>query len=376
MRVAVNALSLGRHRTGTGNFTYYVLKELLDLGGTDRFVCFVPSDALPQTELGLAGAEWYTAGHTIQDAARHVFWEHVVLPVQVRAKQADVLFCPSYLVPIFLVRTPAVIAVHDLSFLIYPESKSALFGAYMRRLLPLSLRRARTIITGSSSTKEQLHDRFPFTEAKTVVVPYGVDFDTFKPRENAQETVSGVMGVRERYVLAVGTVEERKNLSRLIQAFSKVRASFAEPLKLVIVGGSGWGHSKVFATAVACGVEDQIVFAGHIDDPVLTALYSACAVFVQPSFYEGFGLPILEAMACGAPAVVSNCTSHPEVAGDSGLYFDPLSVEEMADQMLKVIQNQDLRAKLISDGLARAKRFSWSICAAKIRDCLQEASSR
>jgi len=372
VRIAVNAITLGRRRTGIGNFTYYVLKELLARDEGNDYLCFVPADAPSREEIGLERAEWLVAGHTLAGALRNAWWENVVLPAEVRRRRARVLFSPSYLVPLLSLDTPVVIAVHDLSFLIYPKSKSFLFGNYMRSLFPISLRRARVIVTGSRSTERQLLRMFPSrVEGKVVVCPYGVDRKVFRKRKDAREIVSRAFGLKGEFLLAVGTIEERKNISRLVRAFSIVRRAGFERLRLVVAGGRGWGYEEVFRTVEEQGLEREIVFPGHVREEELVSLYGACTAFVQPSFYEGFGLPILEAMACGAPVVLSDSSSHPEVAGEKALYFDPSSADDMAEALLRILRDPALREELGEAGPRRVELFPWSSCALKIGEQLK-----
>jgi glycosyltransferase involved in cell wall biosynthesis len=221
---------------------------------------------------------------------------------------------------------------------------------------------ARRVIAVSQATKQDVVDLFGAAAERIDVVYNGVDAG-FCPAPAAEvEAFRGSAGLPARFILHLGTLEPRKNLVRLVQAFAQVRAHDAgqPPVKLALAGGKGWDYDAIFAEVARLGLEQEVLFPGYVRDEDLAGWYRAAAVFVYPSLLEGFGLPVLEAMACGAPTVTSNLSSLPEVAGDAALLVDPTSVDALAGALLRLLADADLARELRGRGLAQAARFPWS----------------
>jgi len=286
-----------------------------------------------------------------------ILWEQTVQPFALRKERVDLLHALAFVTPL-LSPCPAVVTIYDLSFLLYPESFKRFKRFYLGLFTRLSARRARRIIAISRSTKRDVIRLLGVPPEKVEVVYCGID-EAFHPLAEDQVAVfRSERGLPERFVLFVGTIEPRKNVARLIEAFSVFRFPFSD-FRLVIGGAKGWFYDDVFARVEELGLEGQVVFPGYIPVSELPLWYNAAELFVYPSLYEGFGLPPLEAMACGTPVITANTSSLPEVVDSAGLTVDPLDVEGLAEAMRRVLGDEVLRREMRERGLQRAKSFSW-----------------
>jgi glycosyltransferase involved in cell wall biosynthesis len=254
---------------------------------------------------------------------------------------------------------PTVLTVHDLIYRLFPAHHKRLNFWYLNAAMPLYVRRADAIIAVSESTKRDLI-RLYGTPADKVTVVYEAASPVFHPQPPERiAAVRARYGLPERYLLTVGTIEPRKNLSRLVEVLATLRLD-APDLRLVVAGAKGWLFEGFFEAVERHGQGQAVILPGYIADDDLPALYAGAEVVVQPSLYEGFGLPVLEAMACGTPVACSRSSSLGEIAGQAALTFDPLSVEEMTEVIRRLLADADLREMLRHSGLAHAATFSWS----------------
>ena len=291
---------------------------------------------------------------------QRILWEQTALPAAARSARLDLLHGPVNVNPLFSA-CPSVVTIHDLSFMRYPQAFPRLKRAYLRSQVQLSVRAARRVIAISRATQHDLVTLFGVDPARIDVVYNGVDA-AFSPAPAQEvEEFRARRGLPARYILHLGTLEPRKNLTRLVQAFARIKAQeTASPdLKLVLAGGKGWFYDSLFAEVARLGLEGEVLFPGYVDDADLVWWYRAATAFAYPSLMEGFGLPVLEAMACGAPTVTSNASSLPEVAGDAALLVDPGDVDALAAALARILQEPALAAELRHRGLAQAARFSW-----------------
>jgi glycosyltransferase involved in cell wall biosynthesis len=259
---------------------------------------------------------------------------------------------------------PTVLTVHDLIFRHLPEHHKPLNRWYLNLTMPLYCRRAGHVIAVSEHSKRDLISAYGIAAEKITVV-YEAAASNFRPQTPQKvAAVRARYGLPERYLLFVGTIEPRKNLARLLVAFEAVRADGLVD-GLVIVGQRGWLYGDFFARLEESPVREAVLLPGYVPDADLPAFYAGAQTLVLPSVYEGFGLPVLEAMACGTPAVASNASSIPEIGGDAALYFDPLDVEAAVGAIRRLLREAGLRAEMQRRGLAQAARFSWQRAAAE-----------
>jgi len=264
------------------------------------------------------------------------------------------------------------VTVHDLSFELFPEFFSPRDLLILRSFVRFSARRAARVIAVSQSTKRDLVDLYGLNPDQ-IVVTHEAPAAHFRPAsETEYETSRTKYGLHRPFILAVGNLQPRKNLLRLIDAYGQLRASNEIQHQLVIVGKAKWREAQVFQLVQKLRLEQEIVFTGYISDSDLRLLYAAADLFAYPSLYEGFGLPVLEAMACGAPVVTSDVASIPEVAGEAAILVDPRDVNAIAKAIHTVLTDADVRRRLKSAGLERVKMFSWEKTARQTLDVYQQ----
>lgn len=268
---------------------------------------------------------------------------------------------PSGIVPLYATRGRRLATIHDAIPYVYPETNTRLVWLLFHLWLPVAVRRLHRIITVSHHSKRDIVRYLRVNPERVSVVPQGVDaqYRSMDPKE--VQTVLARNGIDGRYILYVSAVEprkKRKNLPRLLEAFAQLR-QWCDSWRLVIVGSVKKDYRPVFDTVERLGLAPYVHFTGFVDETDLPALYGGADLFVLPSLYEGFGLPVLEAMACGTPVVTSNVSSLPEVAGDAAIFVDPYDVNAIADAMRRILGDSDLAADLRRRGLVRAQAFSW-----------------
>ena len=291
------------------------------------------------------------------------------IPQAVRRHRSEVLHVTYVAPPV--VSCPTVVSVHDLSYLAYPQSVSPRVRLMLSTLVPMSVRRAARVIAISAFTRQDLVTRYGIVEEKISVIHLAAG-PAFRVLDDAGRQRLPE-GVSEPYVLAVGNLEPRKNLARLIEAFAAVAREPGVSAKLVLVGKSKGQTASLARLVAQHGLRERVVFTGFVDEDQLVLLYNRAALFIYPSLYEGFGLPPLEAMACGCPVVASNVTAIPEVLGDAALLVDPTSVSAMAEAMRDVLKRDELARDLRARGLRQVARYSWAHAAQQTREVYADA---
>lgn len=354
VHVAVSAHLLAAHgATGyrsAGIHTYiaHLLQHLTRIDDGFRFTLY--TNARPSIDADIRPARWSTA----RPAAR-IAWEQVAQPLALRRDRPDLLHATAFVAPLLSTR-PSVVTAYDLSFALFPELFRGPNQAYLRLFTRRSIRRARRTIAISQHTRSDVHRLYGVPLDRIDVAYPGID-PRFRPTPRDDvEAFRRRQNLSDRFFLYLGTLEPRKNLSRLIEA---IALSENKDWRLVLVGGKGWLYADLFERVQALGLAEQVRFAGYAPAEDLPLWYNAATAFVYPSTYEGFGMPPLEAMACGAPVVASNAASLPEAVGDAGLLVDPADVAALAESMRRVWDDASLRAELSARGLRQAARFNW-----------------
>jgi glycosyltransferase involved in cell wall biosynthesis len=268
---------------------------------------------------------------------------------------------------------PAVITIHDLSFLRFPNLFRPANRLYLKTLTQLSARRAHRLIAVSRYTAAETTRLLGVPQERVDVVYHGIN-PAFRPLPNDEVMAfRRHRGLPERFVLFVGTLEPRKNLVRLVEAFSHVRDG---QVRLVLVGGKGWLYDELFAKVEALGLGSEVIFPGYVMSEELPLWYNAAHALAYPSLYEGLGLPVLEAQACGTPVLTSNASSLPEAGGDAALMADPHDVESLAAGLKRLLTDESLRYQCRERGLAHAARFSWARSAEETADVYRRAIAK
>jgi glycosyltransferase involved in cell wall biosynthesis len=315
---------------------------------------------------------------TISDVWLARIWNRLglPLPIETLTGKQHIFHATDFVLPPTYQQTRTLLTVHDLSFVRDPDSATQALRRYLNSVVPRSVTRAQHVLADSQATKDDLIQLYKASPDKITVLYSGVEsrFNPEKQRGEEQRIRRRYKLGHQPFILGLGTLQPRKNYSRLMTAFAKIadvsRRLDGRPINhnLVIVGKQGWLYDSIIADAARLGVRTRVIFPGYADDEDLPALYRAADLFVFPSLYEGFGLPPLEAMACGTPVVTSNVSSLPEVVGDAGLAVDPTDVYALANAMSRALQEQDVRDRMRARGLARAAEFTWLRAARQLRE--------
>jgi glycosyltransferase involved in cell wall biosynthesis len=253
---------------------------------------------------------------------------------------------------------PTVLTVHDMIFKLFPEHQKRLNYWYLNATMPLYCRRASAIVTVSEASKRDIVAHYGLDPARVTVIHEAAAPEFVPSAPGALDQVRRRYGLPEQYLIHVGTIEPRKNLTRLVEALQRLRQT-GLAIPLVVVGSRGWLYDEFFRRLEQLELRNAVVFPGYVPSTDLPAIYSAATAAVVPSVYEGFGLPVLEAMACGTPVVSSHASSLPEIGGKAALYFDPYDVAAMSDAIAEVWGVAALRDEMRQKGLAQAAKFSW-----------------
>ena len=359
-------------RTGTENYSLYLLRELLALNTGHRFRLYFNQAPPP-------GLFPETVDHRVIPFPR--LWTHLRLSWEMLNHAPDLLFVPSHVLPLNRPRR-SVVTVHDLGYLYYPEAHTLAQNVYLRWSTGFNARAASHVLADSEATRRDLVNRHQIPGDKIRVVYPGRD-ETLAPIGDPAilADVQARHGLTESYLLYVGTLHPRKNLVRLVQAFSllvQTPASDAHSpipnLQLVLAGQKGWLYDEILTQIHRLGLTKRVQLAGYVPEADLAALLSGARAFVYPSLYEGFGLPVLEAMACSTPVICSNVSSLPEVAGNAAVQVDPMDVEALAQALYDVLSDDGLRRQLIERGHQQVRRFSWRRCAEGTLQVFDEAA--
>jgi glycosyltransferase involved in cell wall biosynthesis len=292
-------------------------------------------------------------------------WEQVILPRKVGSKA--LLWSPANTGPL-LVRNH-IVSIHDMSAVEHPEWFNRRFAAWYACLLPRLASQARMIITSSEFSRQRIMDTLQIPSQKIALVPCGVDSAFFSPQPiDVQEKVKAKYHLPASYLLFVGSISVRKNLNRLLEAWQRLASRFPQ-YSLVIAGA----RRPALRGVEAGRGGQQVHWLGYVESQDLPALYSAARLYVMPSLYEGFGLPVLEAMACGTPVIAARAGALPEAAGNAALFFDPGNTDELAQLISQVVDDPDLQAYLIESGRERASQFPWEKTAEGVWRVLESA---
>ena len=366
MQFSVDAHAIGRHLTGNEVYIRNLLRAFAALDHTSEFVAFISVDQ---------AARWVPERFETPRVSANPFMRlGFDLARQLRRLRPHLLHV-QYTAPLAC-PVPVVVSVHDVSYLEHPEFFPFPRALQLRCTVERTVRSAARILTPSEFSRRAIAKAYGLDPERIAVVPNGVS-STFRPvaRETALARVQARFGIPGPYILTVGDLQPRKNQAGLIQAFEELlRESPQLPHRLVLVGKETFLGSAVRKTAQQSRVADRIHFTGFVDDDELLDLYAGCELFVFPSFYEGFGMPIVEAMACGRAVACSNASAMPEVADAAALLFDAHSIGQMTRAMRDLILDHELRARMERLGLARASLFSWEQAVQKTLDVYYEVA--
>lgn len=360
MHIAINAHLLAHtrnyRRAGVSNYTEQLILHLAQIDRANTYTIF--------TTRGLNQASWSLPANfhvrpsllpTINPRVR-VPWEQFLAPALLRLYGADVYHGVLNVMPL-AAHIPSIVTIHDLSPFLFPQTFRRVNRSYLRWAVRVACRNAAHLIAVSEFTKSELM-RWMHVPAERITVTYnGVNERFAPPTPEILQAFRQRAGLPERFILFVGTLEPRKNLPTLLEAYARIARD--TDAALIIGGGKGWLYDSIFAKVEQLQLGERVRFAGFIDDQDLPLWYAAATVFILPSLYEGFGIPLLEAMACGTPVVTTTSSSLPEVVGDAGLTIAPTDVDAMAEALLRLLNDAALRTELRERGFVQARHFSW-----------------
>ncbi|HEX5433545.1 MAG TPA: glycosyltransferase family 1 protein [Candidatus Angelobacter sp.] len=360
MKVAIDVHSVGSQAGGNETFYRQLLHGLAQDSTSNEYTLLY---TWPQAPSALKLDERFTWVQIAQNPVRRICFS---LPTLLKSSPPDVFHCQYIMPPRLAVKT--VVTIHDLAHERYPEFSPRLEGLRMRKLVPWSARRADHIITVSEYSARDIVSLYGVPRNK-ITVAYPAASEKFRPRDKqaCKAQLQEAYGIDSPFILYVGRVQVRKNLNRVVEAFAKVRSNHPD-LKLVIVGKPDLAYEKLLAKIKELALTAHIHFPGYIEGDRLPLFYNAAEMFVFPSIFEGFGLPVAEAMASGVPTITSNGSCLEEVAGNGALLVDPMSVDSLAAAMRQILEDEGLRRELIERGLRRSAVFSTRGFAAKILD--------
>lgn len=372
MHIGIDGIPLATPKTGIGHYTFELARSLARFAPDDEFelVAPVPISLNAENESDELQAPNLRAVHTPLNALRRRWWT-IGLPLYVRQNKLTLFHGTNYNLPLWN-RCPTVVTIHDLSLLLHADTHQEHLVRRARMRLPTMTRIATRIITDSESVKREICEHLGVASEKITAVPLAPR-RAFRPVGPAEaRTARHRLGVEDDFILFVGTLEPRKNLMTLVRAFDELLRTTDLRPQLVIAGPKGWLTEDLFAH-VEQSAHKRIVFTGYVSDEDLCALYSSCLVSIYPSLYEGFGLPPLEAMACGAPVITSRIPVIMETVGTAARLIEPSDVRELTATLVELLTNPGARAQLSASGLQRATEFTWERTAQMTLEVYREA---
>ena len=347
--------------TGTEIYSRELIRALLALDSKNCYRLYTREDVPPEF---FSNLQFPTSDFQLRPIPFPRLWTHLRLSLEMLTRPPDVLFVPAHVLPPIHPRR-SIVTVHDLGHLHFPEAHPTAQRLYHTWATRWNARAASRILADSEATRDDLVRFCSISSDKISVVYPSYDARLYQPiRDSARlEATRARFRVGTAYILTIGTIHPRKNYARLIEAFGKLetakRPAGIRDLRLVIVGKRGWLYKEIFERARSLNLESRISFLDYVPAEDMPALISGARVFAFPSLHEGFGLPVLEAQACGVPVVTSMTSSLPEAAGDGALFVDPCDADALAAAMQRLLDDDVLRSKIVANGFRNIQRFSW-----------------
>jgi glycosyltransferase involved in cell wall biosynthesis len=375
LRIGFDATAAARQSAGIGRYTRQLLAAFNARTDRNRYQVYYCGGGVMQGHLPALDTRFRVRKLPVSDRLLNAVWyrARLPLPVQFITGNIDLFHSPDFALPPTL-NAPGVLTIHDLAFLRQPECAYPTLRRYLEQVVPRSVRRASRIIAVSDSTRWDLIELLDVNPARVTTIHEGVSPE-YQRADDPERVWSQlkVHGIREPFILAVGTLEPRKNYARLLEAYAMLRQR-GMPQRLVIAGALGWLYEPIYEQLHKLQLEQSVTIV-RPDDEMLLALYQSADTFICASLYEGFGIPLLEALACGTPVACSNSSSMPEVVGDAALLFDPLDSEQISQAIWRCLSETEMNAELRTRGPARAALFPWKKTAAETINVYTEVAS-
>lgn len=377
MRIGLDGIPLGEIKTGVGHYTFELARSLACIAPEDEFELISPFPYVvasgDESEQTLPSNLRVIQANVNQLSRRR--WWSIGLPLHLKQAAFDLFHGTNYNVPLWN-RCPTIVTIHDLSLFLQPETHEKHLVRRGRWRLPIMARASTAIITPSESVSREVYEHLGINPEKVIAIPEAAR-TLFRPVPLVETVeVRRRLHIEDEFILFVGTIEPRKNLLTLTRAFDEIYSNTSLRPQLVIAGKEGWLTGELFSYLKSAEIRERVRFTGYVSDDDLRALYSSCRAFVYPSLYEGFGLPPLEAMACGAPVITSRIPSIIETVGDAARLVSPTDYRELAQAIIHLLEDSDEREHLSSNGLRRAAGFSWERTASATLNVYRETLKR
>jgi glycosyltransferase involved in cell wall biosynthesis len=369
--IGINATVISAQYAGAGAYAFNLVKQLAAIDKDHRYIVFANADMVRQWNIH--SGNFLFVPVSIKRPLLRMIWEQLILPLHIKKYRITIMHCPHYSVPVFGNCTK-VVTFHDVSLITMPHLHLTSKHWFFSKMMAWASHHAKAIIAVSQSTKNDVAKLFDI-DLRAIHVVHEACNTSFMPIQDklAVQRICTKYGIPAgEFILFVGMLEPRKNIVTLLRAY-KTMLQKGLKLLLVIAGRKGWMYDDIYKTVKELSLENQVVFTGYVDDIDLPFIYNGATCFVYPSLYEGFGIPVLEAMACGVPVITSNVSSMPEIAGDAALLVDPIDADGLCTAMCKLIEDNVLRHTLGEKGIARARDFSWEKMAREtvtVYDCV------
>ena len=368
MKIAINALGPSKVKAGIGNYLANLISELSIIDKENRYIIFASSNNILFYRNENKNFKIVDIGFWANNKLLRILWEQLILPLHVVDYKADILFSPGFVCP--LVKTSKnVTVIHDMTFFSHPYVHTFFKRIYFPFMIKQAVKKSEKIIAVSNNTRKEIIKYTHIAEEKIAVTLLAANKFPVAEIADEKKLLKEKYGIDSDYLLFVGMIEPRKNIRLIIDSFNKIED---DNLKLVIVGQKGWMTEELFERIGADNLEKRVIFTGFVPDEELSVFYKNARTFLYPSLYEGFGIPVLEAMSEGCPVITSNISSLPEVAGDAAILIDPENSKELSDAINKISNDSKYREELTEKGFDNAKKFSWEKTAKQTLSIFEE----
>ncbi|BAY33761.1 group 1 glycosyl transferase [Nostoc carneum NIES-2107] len=364
LNIGFDATAIPSNRVGAGNYIFSLVQSLSKVDIKNNYYIFAKAEHIQEWRISNPNFHFITVD--ISSKALRLLWEQTGLPLAIKRWRIEILHSPHYTAPI-IKPCKSVVTFCDMTFQLIPEKHRPIQRIFFPLMMSWNAQHADKLIAISESTRQDAIRLLKIEANKIITIPLAAN-KNFRvlPNSDIEQICNRYNLKHKKYIYYVGALEPRKNVPILIEAYAKIAADFID-IPLVIVGKKAWMYDEIFERVSSLGLQDRVHFLGHIPEPDLIGLYNGSRVFVYPSIYEGFGLPVLEAMQCGTPVVTTNISSMPEVAGDAAILIAPDDTQGLANALQQLLLDDNLVNQLSQQGLARATKFSWDICAEETR---------
>ncbi|MBL7085956.1 MAG: glycosyltransferase family 4 protein [Candidatus Cloacimonetes bacterium] len=360
MIIAINALGPSRFKAGIGNYVVNIITKLAKLDKKNKYIIYTSKKNADFFQSDNINFNVKDIGFFSKNRMLRIFWEQFLLPISLIKNNVDLLHSPGFVCPI-IKTCKSVITIHDMTFFSHPKVHTWFKRIYFPIMIYLSSKVCNKIISVSNYTTNETKKYLKISGQKIITIHESFNESLLQVKDYKENSYNKY-SIDSDYLLFVGTLEPRKNIKSIILSLDKIKN---QNIKLVIVGKKGWMYKEMFSLIQNLKLENRIIFTGYVPDNELGLLFENAKIFIYPSLFEGFGIPILEAMYFNCPVITSNLSSMPEVAGKAAVLVDPYNISELVDAINNILSSKGYRQKLIQEGRKNIKKFSWEKTAKK-----------